>query len=116
VGADGADIRTRRIIEITAEDEPEDENDNEEYTLSRFRKNAIKRAENLLVIMANVTKELHIPYSALLSKYTETAIYDIWHSILLAKGKDIRSHTKKLRDEGFSAEDEKRASDIALEV
>jgi len=114
MGADGADICARRVIEITADDEPEDENDKEEYTLERFRKNAVKRAENLLVIMANITKELHIPYTELCGTYAEAAVYDIWHSILLARGTEIRTHTKKLRDEGFTKEDEEMASDIAM--
>jgi hypothetical protein len=75
-----------------------------------------KRAENLLVLLAHITKELGIPYTALMFRYTEAAVYDMWHSLLLAKGKEIRTHTKKLRDEGFTAEDQKQASEIAMQV
>ena len=108
MGADGADLSAHRIIETVAEDEPDDEN-NEKFTLDVYRKNVQKRAENLLVLLAHITKELGIPYAALMCKYTEAAVYDIWHSILLAKGIEIRSETKQKRDAGFTAKDQKDA-------
>lgn len=115
MGADGADLSTHRIIETTAEDEPNDD-ENEQFTLEVYRRNIQKRAENLFVILVQITKELGIPFAELQTGYTEAAIYDIWHGILLSRGVEIRTHTKKLRDEGFTAEDQKRASEIAMQV
>jgi hypothetical protein len=108
LGADGSDLSTHRIIETVAEDEPDDEND-EQFTLDVYRKNVQKRAENLLVLLAHITKELGIPYAELQTGYTEAAVYDIWHSILLAKGVEIRSETKQKRDAGFTSDIQKDA-------
>ncbi len=63
------------------------------------------------MIELNLSRETGISLDELDTRWSETAVIDMWHSLMESRGIDIRGSREKAMDEGFTAHELKMAAE-----